>query len=115
MNLSLGLVEPLDAAGYEVQHWSQVGDHGAPDSKIMEWAAQNEAVVITHDLDFSAILASTKGRSPSVIQIRTQDTLGEGFIAVLIVALQHFSEMLESGAIVSIDENGQRARALPLK
>ena len=39
----------------------------APDSDIMAFAAAGEFVVLTHDLDFGAILAVTHGEKPSVI------------------------------------------------
>ena len=105
----------LRNVGFECFHWGQVGDSRASDALIMEWARQNGAIVVTHDLDFSAMLAASKDASPSVIQIRLQDVLSEQFIGVLVESLRHFSEMLDKGAIVVVDEKGQRARALPLR
>lgn len=67
MNLPTALCEPLGHAGHDAEHWSRLGDPRATDATIMEWAANNDAVVVTHDLDFSAILASTRGTSPSVV------------------------------------------------
>ena len=53
----------------------------------MAWAKGNGFTVITNDLDFSAILASTRGEGPSVVQIRAQDlspaALGPTLLAVL--------------------------------
>lgn len=37
----------------------------APDSEIMAFAAAGEFVVLTHDLDFGAILAVTHGEKPA--------------------------------------------------
>lgn len=48
-------------------HWSTAGRVDAPDSDIMAFAAAGEFVVLTHDLDFGAILAVTHGEKPSVI------------------------------------------------
>ena len=115
MNLSPRLLELLQNAGFEVLHWAQVGDPRASDALVMEWARRNAAVVVTHDLDFSAMLAASKGASPSVIQVRAQDVLSEKFVGTLIASLRHFGEMLEQGAIVVVDELSQRARALPLR
>ena len=42
----------------------------AADIKIMAYAAEHGNIVLTHDLDFSAILAVTQGTKPSVVQIR---------------------------------------------
>jgi predicted nuclease of predicted toxin-antitoxin system len=44
-----------------------------PRRKILAWANEHHFVVITNDLDFSAILAAGAGAAPSVVQIRTQD------------------------------------------
>ena len=115
MNLSPQLVDPLRKAGFGVFHWEKVGDPRAPDSAVMEWARQNNAVVVTHDLDFSAMLATSKSASPSVIQVKTQDVLSEKFIKVLVASLTYFEDMLVQGAIVVVDESGSRARALPLR
>jgi predicted nuclease of predicted toxin-antitoxin system len=115
MNLSPRLIQPLQDAGFEVSHWAQVGDPGATDFVLMEWARRNGAVVVTHDLDFSAMLAATRDASPSVVQVRTQNVLSDEFVGALIAALEQFSAMLQQGAIVVIDGQGRRARALPLK
>ena len=73
MNLSPNWIGLLNDAGWEAVHWSAVGKGTAPDSEIMAFAAANDYVVLTHDLDFSAILATTHGEKPSVVQIRAED------------------------------------------
>jgi predicted nuclease of predicted toxin-antitoxin system len=73
MNLSPRWVGMLSAASIEAAHWSKLGAHNAPDSEIMAFAAANNYIVLTHDLDFSAILAATQGEKPSVVQIRAED------------------------------------------
>jgi len=59
MNLSPDWCATLAAAGHEAVHWSQVGDPRAPDVTIMAWARDNNRIVLTHDLDFGALLAIT--------------------------------------------------------
>ena len=73
MNLSPRWVDYLATAGIEAAHWSRLGESTAPDAVIMSFAAANDYVVVTHDLDFSAILAVTHGERPSVVQIRGDD------------------------------------------
>ena len=53
--------------------------------EIMGWAADHGAIVLTHDLDFSAILAASGDRSPSVVQIRA-DNLAVTVIGPMILA-----------------------------
>ena len=68
MNLSPRWVRTLTDAGFEAQHWSICGKGSAADAEIMAFAKANGYVVVTHDLDFSAILAATGGDKPSVVQ-----------------------------------------------
>ena len=60
-------------SGWEAVRWSAVGQPTARDSEITTFAAVDDYVVLTHDLDLSAILARTHRKKPSVIQIRSED------------------------------------------
>jgi predicted nuclease of predicted toxin-antitoxin system len=87
MNLSPHWVGLFHDSGWEALHWSAMGRPTARDSEIMAFAAVNNYVVVTHDLDFSAILAVTHGKKPSVIQIRSEDVsvkfIGKQTVAAL--------------------------------
>jgi predicted nuclease of predicted toxin-antitoxin system len=63
--------------------------------------------VITNDLDL-AILAATKGQTPSVLQIRTQDLLTHAAMNFGTKAIEAFRPDIEAGALLSIDESGTR-------
>jgi predicted nuclease of predicted toxin-antitoxin system len=114
MNLSPGWVPFLGAAGWEAAHWSTVGAAGAADAEIMGWAKRNGFTVVTNDLDFSAILASTRGEGPSVVQIRAQDLSPAALGATLLAVLRTHAGVLEAGAIVTLDLRAARVRTLPL-
>lgn len=114
MNLSPDWREILAKHGYEVVHWSSVGHPTAPDKTILQYARNNGYVVLTHDLDFGAILSATGSMSPSVIQIRTQDVLSERFQSLLLNALRQFESELNAGALIVVDESRSRVRVLPL-
>jgi len=77
MNLSPRWLGVLEASGFEALHWSDVGPLDAPDTEIMRFARNGDFVVLTHDLDFSAILAVTNGAKPSVVQLRADDVSPE--------------------------------------
>jgi predicted nuclease of predicted toxin-antitoxin system len=114
MNLS-----PLWAAGlareeFEAVHWSAIGAAPAADTAIMEYAARNGFVVLTHDLDFSAILAATRSARPSVVQIRATDTSFEIIGIAVVSALRQFKNELAAGALITVDPKRVRARVLPL-
>lgn len=115
MNISPGWCGVLKDHGWEAIHWSTVGHAAAPDSELMTYAREHGYVVLTHDLDFGAILAATKTRAPSVIQVRTQDILSERFKTLLVGALRQFESELASGALIVVDESRARARLLPLR
>lgn len=115
MNLSPDWVPVLRNAGHDVVHWSTVGDPGASDRVIMAWAAEKNAVVFTHDLDFGAILASSQLKTPSVIQLRSQNILPDVAAELLLNALQQFAPELAAGALITLNENKARARILPIQ
>lgn len=62
----------------------------AEDSAIMEWVRAHEYTVFTHDLDFGTLLTLTHARGPSVIQIRTQDTMPEHLENLLMPVLRQY-------------------------
>jgi predicted nuclease of predicted toxin-antitoxin system len=80
----------------------------------MQWARDNGWVVFTHDLDFGILLAHSKDGGPSVIQVRTQDVSPEGLGPVILRALRAHEAVLESGALLTIDESKSRVRILPI-
>ncbi len=104
----------LEEAGHEAVHWSEIGAADAPDRTIMDWAREHERVVFTHDLDFSALLAATQAKGPSVLQMRAQDVLPEAMGAMVLLTLEQFAEALEEGALLSVDPSRARVRLLPL-
>jgi predicted nuclease of predicted toxin-antitoxin system len=114
MNLSPRWVKTLTEAGIEAAHWSDVGRANAPDSEIMAFARANGYVVLTHDLDFSAILATTQGAKPSVVQIRAEDVRPETLAPTLIEALRQMAGQLDEGALLTVDPARARLRVLPL-
>jgi predicted nuclease of predicted toxin-antitoxin system len=115
MNLPPAWCTALRYDGHDVQHWSMVGDLRATDQAIMRFAQANGFVVITHDLDFGALLAATGARSPSVVLLRTGDVSSPVVESLLLRALRACSNELAAGAIVTVDEAGQRVRVLPLR
>ena len=115
MNLSPRWIGVLTDAGIEATHWSTLGANNSPDSEIMAYANANDYVVLTLDLDFSAILAATHGEKPSVVQIRANDVSPDVIGAQVIAALNQVAQELESGALLTIDQNRNRLRLLPLQ
>ena len=113
MNLSPRWIDFLDSTHHEATHWSSVGPITASDFEIIEYAIEHDYVVITHDLDFSAILAATKEKKPSVVQIRAVDISPEAIGLSVINALDRMEQDLQEGALITIDPIRTRLRILP--
>jgi predicted nuclease of predicted toxin-antitoxin system len=80
----------------------------------MAWAKENGFAVLTHDLDFSAILAATQAIAPSVILLRMQDVFPDSTAQRVIEAIRTRNDALVRGAIVTIGAADSRVRILPL-
>lgn len=81
----------------------------------MQFARENDFVVLTHDLDFGDILAATGGAKPSVVQSRASGIGVAQIGAQIIRGLAICTEELEAGALVTIDASRTRLRLLPLQ
>jgi len=114
MNLSPDWVEVFARHGLSAVHWSTIGDPRAEDPMVMQWARENDYIVFTHDLDFGTLLALTQAESPSAIQVRTQDVSPHYLEMMVIGALKEYEPLLESGALIILDEGKSRVRILPL-
>jgi len=115
MNLSPAWAPYLHAAGHEASHWSTIGPATASDTTVMDYARTHEAVVLTHDLDFGAILAASGGRKPSVVQIRA-DRLSPEIVGPLVLsALKQLETDLARGALLTVEAGRTRLSLLPLR
>ena len=114
MNLSPGWADFLSGNGIEAVHWSSIGRQDAPDSEIMTYAKTYDFTVLTNDLDFGYILAITRGKKPSVIQMRT-GSLGHDKVGVVVLsAIKLLAADIDKGALVTIDPRKTRVTLLPL-
>ena len=115
MNLSPRWVGVLGDAEIDAAHWSALGALNAADSEIMAYAKVNDFIVLTHDLDFGAILAANHGKKPSVVQIRSEDVSPQAISKYVITALRQMATELDEGALLTVDTNRTRLRVLPFQ
>jgi len=113
MNLSPLWAEAMKRSGIEAVHWTSVGKPNALDTEIMAYARDNDYIVLTRDLDFGTILAETRGKKPSVIQIRAKDARPDVLQSLLIQTVKDRGFELEEGAIVTVDAHKIRLSILP--
>lgn len=114
MNLSPRRIGALSRHGIAAAHWSALGAPDASDSTIMQHALSEGALVLTHDLDFGAILAATGARGPSVIQLRGDAVLPEQASGAVIDAFDQFGSEIAAGALLTLDVRRARVSLLPL-
>lgn len=113
MNMSTRWVPALTDAGFDAVHWSSIGKADALDVDIAMVAREQNAVVLTRDLDFSAILAATKMAKPSVVYLRDEDRFEPSIVARLVLAPRAFEAELDAGAILTMSAQRVRLRLLP--
>ena len=86
----------------------------AEDSEILEFARQQNRVIITQDLDFSSLLALGGYEKPSLITFRLSVPNTETITRKLLNILPHIEDKLAEGCAVTIDDRRVRVRRLPI-
>ena len=115
MNLSPEWVEEFVSFGWTALHWSRIGKGNAEDEEIFQWAEVNDHVLLTQDLDFPQILFASQKGKPSVVLLRLKNELDAAQRGRVCAAIRQSAASLKTGAILVIDENHIRLRALPIK
>jgi len=112
--LSPVTVEFLVRLGHEAVHVRTLGMQRTPDADIVARARADSSVVLTFDLDFGDVLALGVFDNPSVIIFRLSDERPESVNRRLAVVLAECAEVLESGALISVEDTRYRVRKLPI-
>lgn len=100
--------------GHQARHVNHIGFNETEDRLIFSLAEENDEVIITHDNDFSTLLAFSGAERPSVILFRLQKVNAEILASILRSELPNLMEDIGQGAMVSIDEYAVRIRKLPI-
>jgi len=115
MGISPETVSWLRSQGHDAIHLHEEGLDRLTDQEILEKARQEGRVLLTHDLDFSQLLALSKATSPSVIVFRLADMRPKSVNRHLDQVLQQAQKDLAQGAIVSVREGQIRVHPLPIQ
>ena len=84
------------------------------DDAILLIAKENNEVIITHDLDFSELLAFNNDNKPSVILFRIHKIDALRFYSLIKQNWNVIEEAIAVGSLVVIEEKNLRIRKLPL-
>jgi len=100
--------------GHECIHLRDEGLQRMPDGEIFKKAAVENRIILTFDLDFGEVVATSGSRLPSVLIFRLRNARADHVIQRMEVALQHAAEVLQREAIVVAEERRIRIRELPI-
>lgn len=114
MGLARSTADFLRNQGHDAVHLREQGLQRLDDHDIVQKARTERRVILTHDLDFGRIMALSQRHLPSVVTFRLRDMRPGQVNRYLAEVLDHFSEQLESGALVSVSELAIRVRPLPI-
>ncbi len=78
-------------------------------------ARRQDQVVVTHDLDFSALLALGGHAHPSLITLRLSHTDPALVTERLRQVLPQLEQALREGSAVTVDDRTLRIRRLPIR
>ena len=115
MNLSPFTVADLASDGIDIVRVSSLLPTNASDKEILDLARREERVVITHDTDFSALLALGGYDRPSLVTLRLLDTGPDLVTQRLRQVLPKIEMALSKGNAITIDDKSIRVRELPIR
>jgi predicted nuclease of predicted toxin-antitoxin system len=115
MDISPLTVSRLKKYGWKILRVNEIMDARSSDGDILDYAGSQNSVVITHDLDFSELLAVYGYEKPSVISLRLFDMSPDSVTNRIIEIVSQLEKELKQGIVVSVDDISARFRNLPIK
>jgi predicted nuclease of predicted toxin-antitoxin system len=95
-------------------HVGEIGMSKAADEEILAFSLGRNAVVVTLDADFHAILAVSGAQGPSVIRMRLQGLGAPDVVEVVRKVLASFEAELKGGSLVTVKALKTTCRRLPI-
>jgi predicted nuclease of predicted toxin-antitoxin system len=114
LHISPRTVAFLRTLGHEVVRVDAILPKTASDEEIVAAARESGRSVLTQDLDFSAIVALSGARTPSLITLRLASSRVEHVNEVLARVLPQIEGDLVRGSAVTVEEGAIRSRTLPI-
>jgi len=114
MGISQSVASWLKNIGHDAVHLNDESLHQLKDLSILEKAIAEKRTVITTDMDFGQLLAFSKHSRASVIQFRTSIFTPLNIREKLELVFERFSDQLDEGYIITVEDNRIRFRKLPI-
>jgi predicted nuclease of predicted toxin-antitoxin system len=115
MDISPLTVEALRKEGWDIVRVSHFLSANARDADILQLARRQGRVVVTQDLDFSALLALGGHDRPSLITLRLYASDPETVTRRLLDVVPRVETELREGCAVTIEDATFRIRRLPIR
>jgi predicted nuclease of predicted toxin-antitoxin system len=115
MNISPQTVRDLRDKGWDIIRIPQVLPIHAPDQEVLAYARLENRVLITQDLDFSALLALGNFNRPSLITLRMFSADPKAVTRRILEILPIIEKDLKEGCAVTADKGAIRIRKLPIE
>ena len=115
LHISLRTVEFLSSLGHDIIRVTDILPTTAPDEAIVQQALEKRRVILTQDLDFSAIIALGGRNLPSLISLRLHSSRIEHVNDMLEKILPTLEQDVLRGVIVTVEDNRVRRRPLPVE
>jgi predicted nuclease of predicted toxin-antitoxin system len=115
MPISPRTVSYLREMGYEAMRADELEMARAGDEQLLHYAAEQDMVIITMDLDFGGLLVLSGATKPSVITFRLRNPEVHRVNGILEEMLPKLQSELETGAIITVVEERVRVRRLPIR
>jgi predicted nuclease of predicted toxin-antitoxin system len=104
----------LRTLGHDAIHLAEQNLQRLPDADIVVKAAAERRIIVTFDLDFSAIIALQRLAAPSIILFRLEEFKTEQINTMLVELLTLHEAALDAGAIIVVEPDRIRIRSLPI-
>jgi predicted nuclease of predicted toxin-antitoxin system len=115
LNSSPETVKSLRGEGWDIIRVSDLLPVNASDQNILELARKEDKVIVTQDLDFSALLALGGYSKPSVVTLRLTRS-DPGTVSKRLSEIVPGKEKeLRQGCAITIDDYSVRVRRLPIE
>lgn len=114
MGISPKAVAYLKDRGFDAVHLIEQDLHRLSDQDILAKARAEGRIVLTHDLDFGDLMASSGAQLPAVVIFRLSDMAAVNVNRYLDIVVQEHQVPLQRGAILSVTDRRIRIRSLPI-
>jgi predicted nuclease of predicted toxin-antitoxin system len=114
MGIAESVASWLKSLGHEAIHLNDQSLNQLEDFAILEKAIEEKRIIITTDMDFGQLLAFSKHTLASVIQFRTSVFTPDNIRQKLQLVFDGFSNNLEEGFIMTVEDHRIRFRKLPV-